>query len=653
MTGKAVSSENHNSRLGIRGSSKEADSSVPAVLNNRCKTPNGGIGCVGSSVVNAQGNIELTKKNNLKSKNKAKTVVMSTDKENKENVVAGGSGGGGNKQLRFSSVVKEVEVTPPPKDFRRAGSQRRSLRAGRCLSTVVTVRERMEAAELLAKDSPKPPTGIVKSLCRLYSEKASSSSTTELAMVPKRLNRSSSFSAALNKAEEEQEKSLDSPTTSMSAESELSSPDTPRPAATKKTGLFRSWSLRATRSNKQRNSPSPTCVQQPKRCSPSCSSTKSADSGFSDSGESNNGAVAKKKQQSQPAATKVVNVDDAIGLEAATDSSPPKTESPTNAGRQLGAAVGNIASLQEGLRLKAQLCEAESVLDGRPFSKSASNLLRADDSVELDRDKARKQFYFSEIRRRYQEEERLRKRQDAEANDVSFDVPAFSTPVRASFRSRDPRPRPRTSIEGARTPSKVESRLRLREMKARSQERNQQQRWSGVRVHDRSEIPSGIEPSLVAVWSQFLDYEASVTSSSSASAAAAATSQTPTVLRNRRDLTQLSDVTASLMLGSGPDASSAVASPSSPTSPLMESFGKRRTAPLYRTGGAALLAGSAVPPPMPSAGSLDQSTLISSAVDAIIELENSDCSLRCPADQTALAAGGAKTPAECQSINTR
>ena len=100
----------------------------------------------------------------------------------------------------------------------------------------------------------------------------------------------------------------------------------------------------------------------------------------------------------------------------------------------------------------------------------------------------------------------------------------------------------------------------------------------------------------------------------------------------RRDLTQLSDVTASLDAdGSSPQI-------------MLESFGRRRAAPMFRTGGAALVAGSApmaaapttlvVTPPVGA----DQSTLISSAVDAsnggggaIIEMgDGGDCSVLFP-----------------------
>ena len=205
----------------------------------------------------------------------------------------------------------------------------------------------------------------------------------------------------------------------------------------------------------------------PKRCSPSCGSTKSADSGFSDSGESNAGGHGTKT-------SKVVNVDEAV------KAAPAEVVVPK--------AVGNISSLQEGLRLKREQCEEGSMVSNPLLGRSGSNLLKAGDLMS-EEDKARKQFYFSEIKRRYQEEERLRLRRRTMADmadmsrlsceldgmeDVGGVPASFSTPVRASFRSRAGRPR--TSIEGARTPSKVDSRIRLREKKARSLERHMQNR---------------------------------------------------------------------------------------------------------------------------------------------------------------------------------
>ena len=105
----------------------------------------------------------------------------------------------------------------------------------------------------------------------------------------------------------------------------------------------------------------------------------------------------------------------------------------------------------------------------------------------------------------------------------------------------------------------------------------------------------------------------------------------------RRDLTQLSDVTATLEAdGSSPQI-------------MLESFGRRRAAPMFRTGGAALVGNhhaggpaTLVVTPVTAVGA-DQSTLISSAADAsnngsgcgggnaIIEIgDGGDCSVLFP-----------------------
>ena len=319
---------------------------------------------------------------------------------------------------------------------------------------MVTDRELREATAMRG-GSPKPPSGIVKSMCRLYNGSSSS-------MESKRLNRSSSFSAAMNK---ELEISCNGSTGSSGNPSSTdSSPEVPE-GGKKPRGLFRSWSQKLSASSSSGKKEAAAAAEVPKRCSPSCGSTKSADSGFSDSGESNNGAKT----------SKVVNVDEAVN-EAAEKAVPKAVDS----------AVGNISSLQEGLRMKREQCEETSMVSNPGgINRSGSNLLKAGDLIS-EEDKAKKQFYFSEIRRRYQEEERLRLRRNMTVVESAADIsrlsefgmedgaaPAFSTPVRASFRSR----RPRTSIEGARTPSKVDSRIRLREKKARSLERHLQNRW--------------------------------------------------------------------------------------------------------------------------------------------------------------------------------
>ena len=50
---------------------------------------------------------------------------------------------------------------------------------------------------------------------------------------------------------------------------------------------------------------------------------------------------------------------------------------------------------------------------------------------------------------------------------------------------------------------------------------------SSVNLCERSEVPSGIDPSMVAVWSQFIDYEATLPELTLHDP-----TQTPTVVRN-------------------------------------------------------------------------------------------------------------------------
>ena len=87
------------------------------------------------------------------------------------------------KQIRFnlgsghrSDSSDLMTPTPPPKEFKRMNSQRKTLRNTRCLSTVVTDKERAMIFQGQVDDfdgvteSPRAPTGFVKSMCKLYSE---------------------------------------------------------------------------------------------------------------------------------------------------------------------------------------------------------------------------------------------------------------------------------------------------------------------------------------------------------------------------------------------------------------------------------------------------------------------------------------------------
>jgi hypothetical protein len=71
------------------------------------------------------------------------------------------------KQIRFNLGSGHTDTsdlltpTPPPKEFKRLNSQRKTLRNTRCLSTVVTDRERAQLFDEFrpAVDSPKAPQG--------------------------------------------------------------------------------------------------------------------------------------------------------------------------------------------------------------------------------------------------------------------------------------------------------------------------------------------------------------------------------------------------------------------------------------------------------------------------------------------------------------
>ncbi len=101
----------------------------------------------------------------------------------------------------------------------------------------------------------------------------------------------------------------------------------------------------------------------------------------------------------------------------------------------------------------------------------------------------------------------------------------FSTPVRASFRQRhllhrsnvlQQQQQRRSLMEAARTPLKSDGggRLRPREVKRRSGEGRVDfpsfHPDPDVAGHDASDLPSCIEPSMVAVCSRFLNYEATL-----------------------------------------------------------------------------------------------------------------------------------------------
>ena len=101
------------------GQRKSTEQQPEQKLNNKAVVGLG-VGSVGGSVLNAQGNIELTKKNNLSKKERAerrKTVMIrfggggSGCNENKENQ--------SQQQQQVVRFADDMESTPPPKDFKR------------------------------------------------------------------------------------------------------------------------------------------------------------------------------------------------------------------------------------------------------------------------------------------------------------------------------------------------------------------------------------------------------------------------------------------------------------------------------------------------------------------------------------------------------
>ena len=92
------------------------------------------------------------------------------------------------KQIRFNlsrnsgvDTSENMTPTPPPKDFKRFGN-RKTLRNARCMSTIVTEKERLMLEENQPVNSPKAPQGFVKSMCKFYVDNFSTTT--------KKLNRS-------------------------------------------------------------------------------------------------------------------------------------------------------------------------------------------------------------------------------------------------------------------------------------------------------------------------------------------------------------------------------------------------------------------------------------------------------------------------------
>jgi hypothetical protein len=443
------------------------------------------------------------------------------------------------KHIRFNlsnsnsnNNSENMTPTPPPKEFKRMGDQRKTLRTARCMSTIVTEKERallvksplMELSEEADQDqeaeepveqSPKPAQGFVKSMCKFYADTIKITSKSSL-------NRSNSFSGKSD------------------TETALSSDQ--------KRGSFRlfrsnSWSTRRKKSSETSNSSSPGSDQVPpaQRCSPSYS-TKSQDSGFSEQN-----AEQQQQQQHSQQLRAITSTSQLIqnqrlqflrsNMESREDEEDPNltqippaaSAGPTTSGKpvnhqlasqqpvhqgkasqRVSEALGNIASLQTGLRLKRSMAEEdhERPLEA-PTSIGALNLLRPGQRTSTS--KIRPKSFQESVN------DLSQLSQDGGPFGFNLDQPVFSTPVRASFRQRPSRllpqpPRPHTAIhlEDARTPSKREGKTRLRELKTKGR------RWSAVPDINMASLDpklaaaspeAVVDPTLVAAWSQFVNYE--------------------------------------------------------------------------------------------------------------------------------------------------
>lgn len=372
------------------------------------------------------------------------------------------------KHIRFnlsSNSSSNLTPTPPPKEFKRMGNQRKTLRNTRCLSTIVTEKER---AEMMVQPSPRAPAGFVKSMARFYAENVKPS-----------LNRSNSFSS--------------NSTTPKSSPESIENP--------RKFSLFRSnsWSSKrgSKKSSSEGNSPNS------ERSSPSYS-TKSADSGFADFPEVRKSIQSQRleflrsnmelfEESTDPNLTQMAE-SSAAGRLACSGLALMKDQNKDKQSKQrVTQSLSNIASLQTGLNIKRHEADDHFEAPLPAPTNGALNLLRPkhDQMPEKIRPKSFQESVadLSQL-----------------SQDFFNDEPVFSTPVRASFRTKR---RPLTlHLEDAKTPSKREAKTRLRELKTKSNGRPRP--WSTAVLENEDFSGGGgqqVDPSLLAVWSQFVNYE--------------------------------------------------------------------------------------------------------------------------------------------------
>jgi len=400
-------------------------------------------------------------------------------------------------------------------NLRKMNANRRSLRSSRCRSTIVTEKEKKLLLKQEDKEinnpkttgSPKASSGFVKSMCRFYNEVFGSDKK-------KSLDRSVSFSGQTKRRNSV---GLEPILERSASEHRLvSSPVSSRSGSFR---LNRSRSWRGSRRGSLTDS-------SYKRSSPTGHSVKSQDSGFSDSGSEKNPCEALDDRSNSADSADVAEDEDreeddeedeeeeerrdqfvskihiynvsheeksAVDNEAQVF----RAVSSPLARDKVSASLGNVMSMQEGLRLKLE-GEPRAILNEGSVAKdifhrrcnSASTLIHTINSQA--REKLRRGA-----------EGRLVQDSEPDFNVSNVDAgPLFSTPVRASFRRR-----PNTMIlEEAQTPVKRESRTKLKEIKNR-------RRWSNIERDNRSNNYARIpdlhesEPALGGLWCQFSPYE--------------------------------------------------------------------------------------------------------------------------------------------------
>ena len=387
-------------------------------------------------------------------------------------------------------------------------------------------------------------------------------------------------------------------------------------------GLFRSrsWSLKRKKGRIEvnTNQPIPNCqsstnsstkTETPKRCSPSYS-VKSQDSGFSDSGESNHGVSSKhistEKPDDDKERRKKISLAQQKRLEFLTatndedEEDPNLTQLPTHvdnpiysyvlnpndtkdAKDKVASSVGNIASISEGLRVKRAQMEEDSSETLPSFHQKCVNItdntIHGNKIKDKNVDKVNISGNFVDFVRpksviiQTKSTSPLVSPRTYNIGDTSQTddqgTLVFSTPLRESFRKRQPRPKTMAifHLDEAKTPSKRASKNpKLKEMKKTSQMR----RWSNIevaelrnqqsnnsngasnlskiqsseevdvdehlreciddetlRINNLSQYPAGIEPSMMAVWSQLADFEADLPGNISTYSCLSNTQKTP------------------------------------------------------------------------------------------------------------------------------